>query len=36
MSLTAANEQLEKFRMELDNVTFKTLSLGELQMSSIF
>jgi kinesin family protein C2/C3 len=36
MSLTAANEQLEKVRMELDNVTFKTLSLGELQMSSIF
>ncbi|XP_062145480.1 kinesin-like protein KIN-14R [Alnus glutinosa] len=29
MSLTAANEQLEKVRMELDNVTFKTLSLDQ-------
>lgn len=36
MSLTAANEQLDKVRMELDNATFKTLSLGELQMFSIF
>jgi kinesin family protein C2/C3 len=36
MSLTAANEQLDKVRMELDNATFKNLSLGELQMFSIF
>lgn len=28
MSLTATNEQLETVRMELDNATFKTLSLG--------
>lgn len=36
MSLTAANEQLDKVRMDLDNVTFKTLSLGELQIFNIF
>jgi kinesin family protein C2/C3 len=36
MSLTAANEQLDKVRMELDNATFKKMSLGELQMFSIF
>lgn len=29
MSLTATNEQLETVRMELDNVTFKTLSLDQ-------
>lgn len=28
MSLTTANEQLEKIRMELDNKTFQTRSLG--------
>lgn len=28
MSLTAANEQLEKVRMELDNKAFQTLTLG--------
>lgn len=28
MSLTAANEQLEKVRMELDNKTFQTRTLG--------
>lgn len=28
MSLTAANEQLDKVRMELDNTAFKTLSQG--------
>lgn len=28
MSLTAANEQLEKIRMELDNKIFQTRSLG--------
>ena len=29
MSLTTANEQLDKVRMELDNMTFKTLSQGK-------
>lgn len=29
MSLTAANEQLEKVRMELDNKLFQTYSLGK-------
>lgn len=29
MSLTTANEQLDKVRMELDNATFKTLSQGK-------
>jgi kinesin family protein C2/C3 len=29
MSLTAANEQLDQVRMELDNMTFKTLTLGK-------
>ncbi|KAI4314441.1 hypothetical protein L6164_027349 [Bauhinia variegata] len=29
MSLTATNDQLEKVRIELDNVTFKTLSLDQ-------
>jgi len=29
MSLTAANEQLEKVRMELDNRLFQNYSLGE-------
>ena len=29
MSLTAANEQLEKVRMELDNRLFQTSSLGK-------
>ena len=28
MSLTAANEQLEKVRMELDNKIFQTRALG--------
>lgn len=28
MSLTAANEHLEKVRMELDNKTFRSLTLG--------
>ena len=28
MSLTATNEQLQTVQMELDKVTFKTLSLG--------
>lgn len=36
MSLTAANEELDKVRMELDNMMFKTLSLGELQMFFTF
>lgn len=30
MSLTTANEQLEKVRMELDNMTFKKLSQGKV------
>lgn len=29
MSLTAANDQLEKVRMELDNKCFQNLCLGE-------
>lgn len=38
MSLTAANDQLDKVRMELDNVTFKALSQGRLtkHMKRIF
>lgn len=28
MSLTAANEELDKVMMDLDNVTFRTLSQG--------
>lgn len=33
MSLTTANEQLEKVRMELDNRLFQTYSLGKLTNS---
>lgn len=36
MSLTAANEQLDKVRMELDNVMFNTLSKGEIQIFCFF
>lgn len=32
MSLTTANEQLDQVRMELDNVTFKTLTLGKFDV----
>lgn len=31
MSLTQANEQLEKVRMELDNKIFQTLTLGNYE-----
>lgn len=30
MSWTATNEQLEKVRMDLDNKTFQTYTLGEI------
>lgn len=39
MSLTAANEQLEKVTMELDNKVFQTYSLGKMgsnQLSNVF
>lgn len=35
MSLTAANEQVEKVRMELDNKLFHTSSLGKFVKSNI-
>ena len=36
MSLTAANEQLEKVRMELDNRLFQTSSLGKINSYHLF
>jgi kinesin family protein C2/C3 len=30
MSLTAANEELEKIRMELDNRFFRNMQLGKI------
>ena len=36
MSLTAANEQLEKVRMELDNKLFQTYSLGKMILNWVY
>lgn len=36
MSYTAANQQLEKVRMELDNKTFHTYSLGKRYENNIY